>query len=56
MTQTRTCQIEKKKTKDKAAKKDTQLDPSLLCRDESAHSEVIGASAKCQSWPVSVLV
>lgn len=56
MTQTRTCQIEKKKTKGKAAKKDTQLDPSLLCRDESAHSEVIGASAKCQSWPVSVLV
>lgn len=56
MTQERMCQKVNTEAEGKAAKKDTKLCPSLLCGDESAHSEVIGASAKCQSWLVSVLV
>lgn len=56
MTQARICQKSKHKSWRQSSKKNTQLCPSLLCGDESAHSEVIGASAKCQSWLVSVLV
>lgn len=58
MTQIRICQRLKKKVKFIVAKSHSKelVGPLLLSRDVSALSEVIGASAKRQSWPVSVRV
>lgn len=49
-------QYAKKKTEDLVAEKPSKklVTPSFLCRDESAHSEVIEAGAKPQFWPMSL--